>query len=178
MATISICYGTTDGQTAEVADFIAGVVADLGHRAVVIDLAEPTDDALAGVDAVLIGASIHVNKHPGYVVDFVRANRETLRRLPSAFFSVSLSAHGDPAHANAYIAEFCADTDWLPNGSLAVAGALRYTSYGLLKRRLMRQIAKDKGLATDTGSDVVYTDWAAVRAFTEQFVAETVSVRS
>lgn len=175
MATISVCYGTTDGQTADVAEFIAGVIRDLGHAAFVVDLKEPADDALAGADAVMIGASIHVNKHPAYVIEFVKENAAMLRALPSAFFSVSLSSYGDPAQGTRYIEEFCAETCWHPVGSLAVAGALRYTSYGLVKRQLMKQVARDKKLATDTSKDAVYTDWAAVRSFTEQFVAEAVS---
>lgn len=176
MATISICYGTTDGQTAEVAEFIAGVIRELGHTALVVDLKQPTEDALAGVDAAMVGASIHVNKHEPYVVDFVRQNLEILDTMPTAFFSVSLSAHGDPGHGAHYIREFCTDTGWQPTGTLAVAGALRYTSYGLLKRQLMKQIAKDKQLSTDTSVDAVYTDWASVRAFTEQFVAEALQI--
>lgn len=176
MSTISICYGTTDGQTADVAEFIAGVVRRLGHRARVIDLKDLTDDALTGADAVLVGASIHVNAHESYVVDFVRANVATLTSLPTAFFSVSLSAYGDPAQGDRYIEEFCAETGWRPTGTLAVAGALRYTSYGILKRQLMKQIARDKGLSTDTRTDAVYTDWDAVAAFTEQFVAEVLPV--
>lgn len=186
MSTISICYGTTDGQTADVAEFIAGVVRRLGHRARVIDLKDPTandltdaaltDAALTGADAVLVGASIHVNAHESYVVDFVRANVATLTSLPTAFFSVSLSAYGDPAQGDRYIEEFCAETGWRPTGTLAVAGALRYTSYGILKRQLMKQIARDKGLSTDTRTDAVYTDWDAVAAFTEQFVAEVLPV--
>lgn len=181
MSTISICYGTTDGQTADVAEFIAGVVRRLGHRARVIDLKDPnadalTHDALTGADAVLVGASIHVNAHESYVVDFVRANVATLTSLPTAFFSVSLSAYGDPAQGDRYIEEFCAETGWRPTGTLAVAGALRYTSYGILKRQLMKQIARDKGLSTDTRTDAVYTDWDAVTAFTEQFVAEVLPV--
>lgn len=176
MATISICYGTTDGQTADVAEFIADVVRDLGHTALVVDLKAPTVDALAGVDAVLVGASIHVNKHEPYVVDFVRQNLEILDPLPGAFFSVSLSVHGDPAQGARYITEFCAETGWHPTGTLAVAGALRYPSYGLLKRQLMKQIARDKKLSTDTSVDAVYTDWAAVRSFTEQFVTEALPV--
>jgi menaquinone-dependent protoporphyrinogen oxidase len=181
VSTISICYGTTDGQTADVAEFIAGVVRRLGHRARVIDLKAPnadalTHDALTGADAVLVGASIHVNAHESYVVDFVRANVAALTSLPTAFFSVSLSAYGDPAQGDRYIEEFCAETGWRPTGTLAVAGALRYTSYGILKRQLMKQIARDKGLSTDTRTDAVYTDWDAVTAFTEQFVAEVLPV--
>lgn len=170
MATISICYGTTDGQTAEVAEFIADLVRDRGHQAIVVDLKAPTGEALAGVDAVFVGASIHVNKHEAYVVDFVRDNLETLQDLPGVFFSVSLSAYGDAEQGARYIEEFCAETGWQPTGTLAVAGALRYTSYGMLKRQLMKQIARDKGLSTDTRSDAVYTDWNRVRSFTEQFL--------
>ena len=176
MATISICYGTTDGQTAEVAEFIAGVVRELGHTAVVIDLKTPTSDALAGVDAVMVGASIHINRHEAYVADFVRQNLEMLDTLPTAFFSVSLSVYGDPGQGARYIGEFCTDTNWQPTGTLAVAGALRYTSYGVLKRQLMKQIARDKKLSTDTSVDAVYTDWDAVRSFTEQFVTEALPI--
>ena len=98
--------------------------------------------------------------------------------LPAAFFSVSLSAYGNPAQAAAYIEEFCADTGWQPAGVITIAGALRYTSYGLVKRQVMKQVARDKGLSTDTGTDAVYTDWNAVTRFTEQFVTEAVSART
>jgi menaquinone-dependent protoporphyrinogen oxidase len=178
VATISICYGTTDGQTAAVAGHIAHVVEDLGHQAHVVDLKTLTADALAGADAVLVGASIHVNRHVPYVTDLVRAHREALHVLPSAFFSVSLSAYGDPAQAAAYIEEFCAETGWHPAGVIAVAGALRYTSYGLVKRQVMKQVARDKGLSTDTGTDAIYTDWNAVTAFTEQFVTDALGART
>lgn len=172
MATICICYGTTDGQTAEVADNIAATIRDLGHVARVVDLKDAGVVALGGVDAVLVGASIHLNSHAAYVVSFVKANLATLRSLPSAFVSVSLSAHGDPARATGYIDQFCVDTGWQPNTSIAVAGALRYTRYGLVKRGLMKQIAREKNLSTDTSVDAVYTDWDAVAAFTKDFVAK------
>lgn len=175
MSTISICYGTTDGHTAEVARFIADVVLESGHRALLVDLKTEAADALAGADAVMIGASIHVNTHPEYVVDFVRAQAEALADLPSAFFSVSLSATGDPAQANRYIEDFCTATGWQPTETLAVAGAIRYTSYGVFKRQLMKQIAKDRGLSTNTRADASYTDWPAVKAFTERFVAQAVT---
>ena len=45
------------------------------------------------------------------------------------------------------------------------AGALRYSRYGWLKRRLMRSIARREGGDTDTSRDHVYTDWDAVDRF-------------
>lgn len=177
MATICICYGTTDGQTAEVAEYVAAGIRELGHVARVIDLKDPADVALDGVDAVLVGASIHMNSHASYVVNFVKANLTTLRSLPSAFVSVSLSAYGDPARATGYIEQFCAQTGWQPNASIAVAGALRYTRYGVVKRGLMKQVAREKNLSTDTSVDAVYTDWDAVSAFTRDFVSK-IAVRT
>ena len=46
-------------------------------------------------------------------------------------------------------------------------GALLYTRYGFIKRRMMRSIAEQGGLATDTSRDVDYTDYDAVRHFAE-----------
>ena len=177
MATICICYGTTDGQTAEVAEFIAETIREFGHVARVVDLKDPADVGLDGVDAVLVGASIHMNSHPSYVVNFVKANLTTLRSLPSALVSVSLSAYGDPARATGYVEQFCTTTGWQPNASIAVAGALRYTQYGVVKRGLMKQIAREKNLSTDTSVDAVYTDWDAVTAFTKDFIAK-IAVRA
>ena len=50
------------------------------------------------------------------------------------------------------------------------AGALVYTRYGWLKRRIMRRIAEADGRDVDTSRDHEYTDWQAVREFTTDFL--------
>ena len=45
------------------------------------------------------------------------------------------------------------------------AGALVYTQYGWMKRRIMRAIARKEGGHTDLTRDYEYTDWAAVDQF-------------
>jgi len=51
-------------------------------------------------------------------------------------------------------------------------GALLYTKYGFVKRRLMTKIARDKGtLDTDTSHDYVYTDRESVKHFAEEFLS-------
>ena len=74
---------------------------------------------------MIVGGSIHMGKHQDHVVDFVRANRFALERLPSAFFSVSLAArrHGD---AEAYVANFEQQTGWRPTKVGLFSGALLY----------------------------------------------------
>ena len=67
-----------------------------------------------------------------------------LERLPSAFFSVSLAAHGDTEEAEGYVEEFEQETGWRPAKVALFGGALLYTQYGFVKRHLMKRIAGDK----------------------------------
>ena len=83
---ILIAYGTTEGHTARIAEYMAGVIRNHGSEADTVDLSSGTLD-LQGYDAVIVGSSIHMGKHDGYVRYFVLQNRAELKRLPSAFFS-------------------------------------------------------------------------------------------
>src|SRR5215204_7246700 len=91
MFRVLIPYGTTEGLTARISEYVAEVVR--GHEADTVDLKGSVGPEPDDYDAVIVGASIHMGKHEVYVLDFVRENRETLERLPSAFFTV---IHGRP----------------------------------------------------------------------------------
>jgi menaquinone-dependent protoporphyrinogen oxidase len=170
---VLIAYGTSEGQTARIAEYVADTIRDHGVDAHVVDIKGSHDDLASDRhEAVIVGASIHMGKHERYVRDFVRQNRDVLERLPSAFFSVSLAAHDDRAAAEGYIEEFVQESGWRPGMVGLFGGALPYTQYGFIKRRLMKKIAGDKGtLDTDTSHDYVYTDWDSVRHFAEEFLA-------
>ena len=177
MTKILIAYGTSEGQTAQIADHLAGVIRGRGLEVEALDLKQFKDVSVAGYDAVIIGGSVHMGKHQEDVVNFVRKNRVDLERLPSAFFSVSLAAHGDEAEAEGYVVAFEKETGWHPAQVALFAGALPYTHYGFLKRHLMKKIAADKpgSLGTDTSRDYVYTDWDEVSRFTEAFLERLLS---
>jgi menaquinone-dependent protoporphyrinogen oxidase len=173
-ATVSralILYGTTEGQTAQIAEVIAEALRDRGHEADHVDV-ESLDDALpGGYDAVIVGASIHMGKHDKHVVEFVQKNLDELARQPSAFFSVSLAAYGDAQEAEGYVDQFEEETGWRPDKVAMFGGALRYTQYGFIKRHMMKKIAQDKpgNLGLDLSRDYVYTEWDAVKRFAEHF---------
>ena len=174
MTKILIAYGTTEGQTAKIAECIADVIRahDLDADAVDIKESQTTiPDTYAGV---IVGSSIHIGKHDKHVVTFVKENRDTLERLPSAFFSVSLAAHGDPDEAEGYVEQFERETGWRPARLALFAGALRYTHYGFVKRHMMKKIAQDKpgNLGTDTSRDYVYTEWDAVKRYAEDYLTD------
>jgi menaquinone-dependent protoporphyrinogen oxidase len=170
---VLIPYGTSEGQTARIAEYVAGVIQDHGVDAQAVNIKGSDEDpAPGGNEAVIVGASIHMGKHERCVRDFVRKHRDVLERLPSAFFSVSLAAYDDREEAQGYIEKFVQETDWHPAMVGLFGGALLYTQYGFIKRRLMKKIARDKGtLDTDTSHDYVYTDWESVKHFAEEFLS-------
>src|SRR5215212_2611459 len=171
MMRVLIPYGTTEGLTARISEYVADVIRGHGHEADAVDLKGSGAPKPDGYDGLIVGASIHMGKHEDYVLDFIRENRGALERLPSAFFSVSMAAHDNPEEAEGYIEEFVSKTGWRPAKVGRFGGALLYTHYGFIKRHLMRKIARDKGNPdTDTSRDYVYTEWDGVKHFVEEFL--------
>ncbi|WP_394738973.1 flavodoxin domain-containing protein [Natronococcus roseus] len=174
MTRVLICYGTSEGQTEAIAERMGDVVGSEGHEVTLTHLKHPPDGLDPGAyDGIVVGASIHGGSHQRYVGSFVRDHLETLNRRPSAFFSVSLTAaHDDPserAPAAELLEAFLDETGWNPDGTLAVAGALKYSEYGRLKRFVMRWIAGRASGDTDTARDYEYTDWDDVESFAQEF---------
>jgi menaquinone-dependent protoporphyrinogen oxidase len=170
-----ILYATTEGQTARIAERMAHTLRDRGF---VVD-AFPADTVanldLAGYDGVIIGASIHYGRHPGYLRAWIRSHRGVLAARPSAFFSVSLSAGGPgarPESAKRYLETFLRKTGWRPRQTASIAGALQYSKYGKFKTLLMRMIVGFAGGHTDASQDYEYTDWGAVEKFAENFAQQ------
>jgi len=174
VARILVVHGTTEGQTAKIADVIADALRSQGHDAESVSVDSLGDSIPSDRDGVVIGASIHMGKHDKRVVQIVHKNRDLLDRLPSAFFSVSLAAHGDTQEAEGYVDRFEEETGWRPDQVALFSGALLYTQYGFVKRHLMKRIAKDKPgeLGLDTSRDYVYTEWDAVQRFAEHFAEQ------
>jgi menaquinone-dependent protoporphyrinogen oxidase len=171
MMRVLIPYGTTEGLTARISEYVAEVIRGHGHDADAVDLKGSGAPKPDDYDAVIVGASIHMGKHEDYVLHFVRENRDELGRLPSAFFSVSMAAHDNLEEAEGYIEEFVRETGWHPAKVGLFGGALLYTHYGFIKRHLMKKIARDKGIPdTDTSRDYVYTEWDGVKHFVEEFL--------
>jgi menaquinone-dependent protoporphyrinogen oxidase len=142
---------------------------------------EPFD--CSGYSAAILAASVHLGRHEREMAAFVKRHRDELTRLPSAFLSVSLSAAGaeDDKASSQQRAESAADVDrmlsaffhetgWLPDRILPVAGALRYTKYGLLLRWIMMRKARKAGASTDTSRDHALTDWEGLDRFIRAFL--------
>lgn len=176
MIKISIIYGTYEGQTRKIAEYMASVIEQNGHCAVVVDCSKVSSTfSIQDYDAALIGASMHVGRFQDSVREFVRSHLEDLQRIPSAFFSVSLTAASrkvkDQAQVRQSVTAFQKETGWRPNQVACIAGAVRYKRYGIAKRWIIKRIAKGISDDIDTSHDYEYTNWDAVRLFVEDFLS-------
>jgi menaquinone-dependent protoporphyrinogen oxidase len=173
MPRILLLYATTEGQTARIAERIAHTLRDRGNSVELL----PADTARAqadpeAYDGVMVGASIHYGHHPAYLHTLIRRHRDVLSARPCAFFSVSLSAGGPrpkPKAAQRYLDKFLRKTGWQPQLTASLAGAIKYSLYGPIKRRVMIVFVGLGGGETDTTRDYEYTDWDAVDRFADAY---------
>ncbi len=164
---VLICYHSGEGQSAKVAQRISSTLSTAGCDVTVADALD--DPSPVGCDGVVVGDSIHVGRHSRALRRWLARHIDALAGMPVAVFQVSLtSATEDDVHS--------AEAERLPDLLLdeagldpdlvgLFAGALAYTRYGWFKRRIMAEIAADRGDPTDTTRDHEYTDWGAVDRF-------------
>jgi menaquinone-dependent protoporphyrinogen oxidase len=174
---ILIVYGTTEGHTRDLCGFAVEALREAGHDALAVEAPSNADDLdLAGWDAIIVAASVHVGRYQPAVVGFASARRYEIARAPNAFISVSLSAAGTNADdwkgLEQCVATFERETGWTPGALHHAAGAIRYSRYGLLKRLALKLIARKRGKATVTRRDYDLTDYDALRRFLLGFAGQ------
>ena len=163
-----IFYATTEGQTRRIAERLVEVLADHGIEARAFDMAAPEAAAIdwAHVHGALVGASLHMGRHQRAAALFVHQHAAQLNAIPSAFFSVSLSAaSSNPKEveaARSLAREFPLAHGWTPAMIASLAGRLAYTRYNFLTRLLIKRIARKEGAPTDTSRDYELTNWEKV----------------
>jgi menaquinone-dependent protoporphyrinogen oxidase len=175
MPHILIAYDTTEGQTRKISQHVSDVVAGLGHQVGLNDIRKlPSGFSFDQFDAAIVGASVHLGKHSKRFTEFVALHQKDLGNMPSAFFSVSLSAAGPEEEkkkeAEKFVTDVLEQTGWHPKMTATFAGGILYREYSFLKRWLMKKIAKDGGKDTDTSKNHVYTDWDSVDRFVLDFL--------
>ena len=175
MKPVLVLYASTHGHTARIATRIAQTLERAGMPSDVRRADPKTDPVPADYAAVVVGASVHAGHHQREIVNWARRHATSLGTVPSAFFSVSLSAADDTDEARAttrkYIDDLVEETGWTPRRTVSFAGALQYREYDFFTRLLIKMMMHKGGHPTDSRQDYDYTDWDAVERFGRQ-VAE------
>lgn len=174
MPRVLIVYGTTDGHTQKIADVLAHTLRDAGCREEVYDAARvPPDLRLEDYAGVVVAASVHLGAYQRTVRRWVRSRAAVLARMPSVFVSVCLGVLERRPEVQRDLQEilerFVRETGWRPAVVKVVAGALRWSRYGWLKRWMIKRIVAKAGGDTDASRDREYTDWEDLRAFAREF---------
>jgi menaquinone-dependent protoporphyrinogen oxidase len=168
---VLILYLSCDGQTQAIASYIANKLQD-SVCCDVVDLHQVRLIELDQYQQVLIGASVRYGYFPPALMKFVKHYAEQLNRMPSAFFSVNLTARKPEKcspETNPYMRKFLRLSPWKPKLNGVFAGALRYPHYRWFDRVMIRFIMKMTGGETDTTKEVEYTDWQQVERFAQEF---------
>jgi menaquinone-dependent protoporphyrinogen oxidase len=179
---VAVLYGTFNNHTRLIAERVAADLGACGFAVEIHNIRGLQSFNLGTCSAAVLAAPVHMGQHEEAMVQFVKAHRDSLDCLPTAFISVSLSEAGaerrsEPpekhaqfvADVNMMLKRFFVETAWRPSVVMPVAGALSYSHYNFLVRFVMKQIAKREGSGTDTSRDYEYTDWAALDAFVNEF---------
>jgi menaquinone-dependent protoporphyrinogen oxidase len=166
---------------------MAAVLEAKGHSVQLRDVDRSARELdLRRYGVVFVGSPVRVGSYLKSVIRFVKAQRQALDKIPSAFFSVSLAvaAHRGErkvdgrAETLRVVEKFRGATGWSPRRIELIAGALPYSKYNFLVRFVMKRIAVAAGGDTDTSRDYEYTDWAAVNRFASEFVDQALGTRS
>ena len=172
---ILVGYATTEGQTRKACRFVADHLVTAGHSVELLNLDAAEGLDVAQFDRVVLAGSLHLKRFQAELLAFVRANAEVLGLRPGLFLSVSLAAAGDDADdwqgLDACVAQFFAETGWHPGRVEHIAGAFRFTEYDFFKLLAMRYIARQRGQIVDPQADREYTDWDALRAVLDDWLA-------
>ena len=178
---ILLVYATVEGQTRKIATHVAERLSGSGHDITLIDATDvKVAPAADSFDASIVLAPVHIGTFPAPLRHFAKSNVETLMARPGAFISVSLAAasadKSEVAEVADYVEKFSKETSWWPVAIHNAAGALKYTEYDFFRRWMLKRIAEKEGGPTDTSRDHEFTDWDALDAFVDGFVAQAPAV--
>lgn len=173
MSKLLVVYGTREGQTGKIAEVISEELSRSGHSVDLFDARDIPKSVLPDqYDTVIVGGPVHKSDYPRELRSWIRAHHERLSRTRSAFFSVCLGILQDDEkvkqNERSIVMKFLDSTGWNPTRWTIFAGALRYSRYNWLIKRIMRSQARKAGTETDMTRDYEYTDWDKVKNFARE----------
>jgi len=159
---VLVTYASKYGSTGGVADAVAK---ELCVKGVSADVALITNARNIGsYQGVVIGSAIYMGKWMPEALDFVKRNKDILRRVPVAYFLVCMTLAGptdkNRAEVLAYMDPILKEVPEIkPVGLGTFAGAMHYSNLSWIYKKIL----KSKG--TPEGD---YRDWNAIRSWAQE----------
>src|SRR5437762_3287184 len=126
MSNYLIAYGTKEGQTAKIANKIGEIIRQRGFQTEIYDAAKlPSNFRFDGYNGALVGSSIHMLQWSSPALQFARRHKTQLDKVPSAFFSVSMTAASatqeERSKLDPYVQKFFNKSGWHPTTNVNFA---------------------------------------------------------
>ena len=163
--TVLIAYGTVEGQTGKIAQFIETLLVDRGEEVCLFDTSSRTEVAdFDDLKKVILAASVHEGRHPKDFEVFLTSHQEQLDARKTLFLSVSLSAAFPEGHAEAqaYADEMKMRTELDPDAEMLVAGAVKTRRYDYYATQVLKHVVLRGRNYDPAVQDHEFTDWDAL----------------
>ena len=159
---VLVTYASKYGSTGGVADAIGKELCGKGMAADVALVKNAGN--IGSYQGVVIGSAIYMGKWMSEAMDFVKKNRETLSRVPVAYFLVCLTlrepTEKNRAEASSYMNPILqAVPEIKPVAIGTFAGAFYYDNLSWLFKKIMKSKEAPEG---------DFRDWNAVRAWARE----------
>ena len=159
---VLITYASKYGSTGGVADAIGKELCGKGLAADVALIGNAGDLGL--YQGVVVGSAIYMGKWMPEATDFVKKNRDILRRIPVAYFLVCIGlsqpTEKNRAEALSYMEPIMkAVPEIRPLGVGTFAGALDYNKLSWLNKRILKAKGAPEG---------DFRDWNSIRTWAQE----------
>jgi menaquinone-dependent protoporphyrinogen oxidase len=159
---ILIIYAGNYDSTKEIAQFIAGIISEMGGNIEVRSVDE--HPGIASYDAVIIGSAARMDKLLGKTLRFARRRADDIRQKTTAYFVTCITMKNDTPEnrekARGFLQPLCQIKE--PVGIGLFGGKLEYNRIGFLWKTLARQ---DK---TGTMAEGDFRNWEQIKAWAKE----------
>ena len=159
---VLITYASKYGSTGGVADAIGKELCGKGLAADVALIGNAGDLGL--YQGVVVGSAIYMGKWMPEATDFVKKNRDILRRMPVAYFLVCITLSQPTEKNRAEVLSYMepimrAVPEIRPLGIGTFAGALDYNKLSWLNKRILKAKGAPEG---------DFRDWNSIRTWAQE----------
>jgi menaquinone-dependent protoporphyrinogen IX oxidase len=182
---VAVLYGASTRHTRAIAERVKATLLAHGFPVEAHSLQGLTGFHLGRRIATALLAAVERGKQEQTVVDFVKAHRTELDRMPVALISIALGEAGDPVtpavpgrlgqfegDVQKAPNPFFAATGWHPTRLKSFAGTISYTRYNFFVRLVMRLLGGKERAEADMARGRDNAGWDALDVFVAEFVQE------